>query len=897
MRLSRLICLFTLGCAPAVHHTAPPTQRLHDSPVAAEPDRWRLLEGEASPHFLARLPNNPPGIERFVLDGYRAEKVNNRISIAHQSFSSPMMSCPSGKGFIHFARDSVFWSSTFLGDLVQVGNEAVRVGNVFTDTAVEDCGPVVITQSSREKRRKLWDARGAHVLPEMKGINFLHFTSPQEGRAIRAPDQLLVTTDGGQTFVAATNQTYPETPEAWLGAALVQEADEYLSYETISELKVAWLHHTMSSEVGAMMGATRLSDGTWVRSLEHELGTLQKRQRRLLVSLRRADGTIIDRQLPDCTLAPFRDKLLAYCKSESPALRSIYPEERPLAAPPKPLGLLVADPGGGLLWAVPREHETENYPLIRFDGTTWHAWSTFEASRWLPWPEPAPPLTVRHGWLLICGASCVIRSAVDPSDRGIVLNEYTKPYGDSIRGAALLDDEVIVVTNSSKPEQKSVTLHFALTPGGLRLNRKYEVSDSISEVSFADSDHGATRFHEYTTDGGKTWIQHESEGGGVSACWSGGCSMGESLLLTKARLLEPVDANEFSLTGEPLGLPSSPSATAAPEKEPVSTPQSPETQQPARSAPKSDPKPPKLFPWYDCVTERRATDDFMIAATGGYITCDKVTRTLKWRGRDKAGPFEVQTTFAMPNSASEDYCQNLNLTNSPLVTRHYAVIQPRDDDRQSLVVLKEDGSTYTLAAARDLIPRSVLLPDGHGLVIDNQKDYANVFQLDEHGARLAHRWLLGEFRPAFGPGGPGAARFDVFHSLYMDGNDAAAAFNSLVSGSQRQPLLTITAKNYLSMLTPCEKPADPSATLVYSRLLELVFDISAAPKVAPQSSNFALGVIELGANHVCLRGATTYTPISATLSAEHGVLRGTAVDDAGAMGITCRKKMPKMQPK
>ena len=900
MRYVELICLFALGCAPAVRDTAPRAQHLHDSPVAVEPVRWRLFEGEASPRRIVRLPNSPPGIARFDLDGYRAEKVNGRITFANQSLSSPMMSCPSGKGYIHFARNGVFWSSTFLGDLVQVGNDLVRVGHVFTNTIIEDCGPVVITRSWSEELRKLWDEHGAHVLPAMKGINFLHFTSAREGRAIRAPDQLLVTTDGGHSFVTATDKTYPAAPEAWLGGALNQEEDEDVSDEAVVELEVAWLHHAMRSEVGAMIGATRLSDGTWVRSLEHQFGTQQKRQRRLLVSLRRTDGTIIDRQLPDCTLAPLRDRLLAYCAREGPAFRNIYPEERPLAAPPQPLGLLVADPGEGLLLAVPGDYydyeykKKRNIPLFRFDGTTWHNWSTFDPAGWKSWSDLVPPLSVRHGRLLICGASCVIRSALDPSDRGIILNEHTKPYGEHIRGVALLDKEIIAVSSGS--EGKSVVLHFAFEASGLRLTRKYEVSDSISEVSFTDSDHGAARYYGYTMDGGKTWTEHESEDGGASTCWSGGCAMGESLLLTNTRLREPVDATEFSLTGKPLRPPSSPPTTAAPEKEQVSSSQNPEPQRPIQPPPTPASKRPNLFPWYDCVTERRAREGAEIAATGGHITCDEATRTLKWHGRDKAGLFEVQTALAMPRVDSEHYCDALNLENSPLVTRHYAVIEPRGDNHETLVVLKEDGSTDTLSSARKLIPRSVLLPDGHGLVVDNQDQYANVFLLDEHGARLAHRWILGAFRPAIGPGGPGAARWEVFDSLYVNGEDATAVFNSLMPGSQPQPMLTITAKNYLSMLTPCAKAPDPSATLVYSRLLELVFDITSAPKATPGSSNIVLGVIEFGATQVCLRGATAYTPISATLAAEHGVLRGIATDAAGTMGITCRPKIRVKQP-
>ncbi len=83
---------------------------------------------------------------------------------------------------------------------------------------------------------------------------------------------------------------------------------------------------------------------------------------------------------------------------------------------------------------------------------------------------------------------------------------------------------------------------------------------------------------------------------------------------------------------------------------------------------------------------------------------------------------------------------------------------------------------------------------------------------------------------------------------------------------------------------------DPAATLVYVGFPFVFFHVSSTPKEANPSAGPGLDLFEVNANQVCLRGATTFTSVAATLTAERGVLRGTAIDAKGATTVTCRKK-------
>jgi hypothetical protein len=872
----RFIGLFVLGCAPAVNVAVPPASSRHASQHKVEPARWRLLGAPASSNFIHRLPDGPSGAQRYTLGGDRAEKVNGRITYAKQSFVGEIeSSCPSGNAFIHFARNGkVYWSDTFLADAVQIGTTK---GDSIP--LLDECGPVVIRNPEYDKMpRELWDEHGVHVLPNTEGFRFLHFTSRDEGRAIRPTDQLLVTTDGGQTFVVAPNQPYPKTPEAWLGAPLYQRNVEYASNQVADKLAATWLHRAMTSEVSAMMGAMRLADGTWVRSLWRS-----EQRPHVLVSLRRTDGTIIDWQLPNCELLPFTDQLLAYCEGENPALRRIYPEARALASPPKPLWSVVADPVEGVLIAMPkdwRQYERGQCPLLRFDGVNWQSWSHCDGTL----------RAVRYGRLLVCGETCVIRSASDPSDRGIDLDEYTKQYGASVKDAALLDDEVILVAKQPGDDGKAKLLHLAFTARGLTVTRAYDVPNTIDELAFADTDHGAARFQylaTYTVDGGRTWLYEASvRSSGTSACWSEGCAVGHSLLLTRIPLREPVTFGEYNIYDEgPKKSSSDSDATAGTKKDDDSSEPRPSAQVPGL---------PRSFLWYQCVTGRRTLAPAnSTVVTGGYFTHAPGTRALGWRGSDHSGPFVVQTSYILPEPEPkrDDYIWakhdiDFDFPIPPLITRHYAVLTTSEANESSLVVLKEDGTMDSLASSTRLTPISVQLPDGRGLVVANQGPYTSAFLLDEHGALVTHRWLLtvtGATFPAVSPEGPG---------VVVTASSGTSEFHSLVAGSQSRTLLTLTPSVFESMLTPCTKPRDPAATLVHVGFPFVYFHVSSTPNANP-SAGPGLDLFEVSANQVCLRGATTYASVAATLTAERGVLRGTAIDTKGATPVTCRKKMMK----
>jgi hypothetical protein len=425
-----------------------------------------------------------------------------------------------------------------------------------------------------------------------------------------------------------------------------------------------------------MMGATRLADGTWVRSLWRS-----EDQPHVLVSLRRADGSVIDRQLPNCELLPFKDQLLAYCEGEKPAFRSIYPEQRALAAPPQPLLWPVVDPVDGLLFAERKDWracDTGRCPLLRFDGT-----------KWQDWPHLSEELgaqrirlrAARHGRLLFCGDTCLVRSATDPSDPGIDLGKYTKAYRDSVPSAALLDDEVILVAKQPGDDGKATLLHIVFTARGLAVTRGYEVPNYIENLAFADAEHGVAIFSNYvcyTMHGGKSWLYEYSVGSvGASACWSEGCTVGNSLLLTRAPLREPVILGEYNPNDEGPSNCSSSSDTEAcsgnKKDENDSFEPPPDTK--IR-------KPPDSFPWYDCITQRpvKGPADSGVV-TGGYITVTPGTRALGWRGSDKNGTFKVQTPFVMPEPKPEPdpylrmgHGYEFDFTMPPLVTRHFAVL-------------------------------------------------------------------------------------------------------------------------------------------------------------------------------------------------------------------------------
>ncbi len=256
----------------------------------------------------------------------------------------------------------------------------------------------------------------------------------------------------------------------------------------------------------------------------------------------------------------------------------------------------------------------------------------------------------------------------------------------------------------------------------------------------------------------------------------------------------------------------------------------------------------------------------------------------------------MQTSYILPEPKpkSEDYAW-LNhgepdiLPIPPLVTRHYAVLTRTEANQTTLVVLQQDGTARTLAdaepleASKSMEPISVLLPDGRGLVVANQGAYSSAFLLDEHGTLLTHRWLLagnGERLPAAGPEGPGVVCWT---------KDGDAELHSLVAGSQSRAL---PAMSDIMSISACTKPRDPAATLVYIDFPYVILHVSSTP-TADAGAGPALDLFEARANQICLRGASTLAPVAATLTAQHGVLRGTATDAQGTTVVTCRKKMQK----
>ncbi len=262
--------------------------------------------------------------------------------------------------------------------------------------------------------------------------------------------------------------------------------------------------------------------------------------------------------------------MLAYCEREKPAFRSIYPEKRALVAPPKPLSSLIADSVDGWLFAE------NSGGCHEHDGTKWQDWSHLSGIL----------RAARHGRLLICGDTCLIRSATDPSDPGIDLGKYAKAYGDSVLSAALLDDEVILVVTTKEPpldatqqgnDGKATLLHIAFTARGLAVTLAYEVPNYIGHLAFADTNHGVARFRyraSYTTDGGKNWLHRDSVSStGKIACWSEGCTVGDSLPLTRTSIREPAILGEYEPNDvEPAEGSSSSESTDAKKDDGVSEP-------------------------------------------------------------------------------------------------------------------------------------------------------------------------------------------------------------------------------------------------------------------------------------------------------------------------------------
>jgi len=342
---------FAIGCIGFLAMTCAPPVRVAVSPAPPvvtqreEGARWQLLRAPIVPIFISRVPSDSPRLERFIVSGDRAERKDGQLKFAKQSFLHRIdESCPSGSGFIHFVDGKVYWSKTFLDDAVEVGTS----NNPSAGLGIEECGPVVIVNPERQggKPFERWDEQGVHVLSGSKGLTHVHFTTPERGRAIRAPDQLFVTNDGGQTFVTPAEQPYPKAPEDWIQYRRApidpKEPDGLVAEPIKTKLQAAWLHRAMSSDFTAMLDATRLTDGTWVRS--YKLGS------KFLVSLRRPDGTIIDREVSErCSLVPFKDSLIAHCAE----IRLAYPEQRRLREleSAQGLGKIIADSENGALVA------------------------------------------------------------------------------------------------------------------------------------------------------------------------------------------------------------------------------------------------------------------------------------------------------------------------------------------------------------------------------------------------------------------------------------------------------------------------------------------------------------------------------------------------------------------
>jgi hypothetical protein len=350
-------------------------------------------------------------------------------------------------------------------------------------------------------------------LPAAKDLARVRFASPLKVRAIAAPDRLLESDDGGQSFhESASRPADFKSPTDWLGRDPLHE-ETSIGRATLERLIAAYAHHSVASDTGAEVGGIRLRDGTWVWAVEWiwdlDLKGANHTDARYVefvkyVSIRRPDGSIVDtRALGNRPLLPWGDRLLL--DGYDHELQVVYPlNEPPIPKLPKfaRSGSVFADPAGRYILADAEgqyafQDKNSEHTLLLYDGIEWQVYKHIVGAA----------VAISEKWLLLCGPTCRIVPLWNPELSGFVVSLESTSRG----SFQLLNDGIVYLRSaeSADREAKSELVYQEIGPMGLSRETAHNIAPKINTIAFADRLHGVAGIEDkraYTTnDGGNSW--------------------------------------------------------------------------------------------------------------------------------------------------------------------------------------------------------------------------------------------------------------------------------------------------------------------------------------------------------------------------------------------------------
>jgi hypothetical protein len=851
--------------------------------AAKLPPAWHMV-AYPSPGGVVRVARLGDGTQQLLVGGLRAEQRGEQVTFSRDATLHALVrACPSDGGYLFYTqRGELFWSQTFLGQLVPSGATNIR----WTEQLIE-CGPVVLAFTLHGHFEQI-SRHGVRVIPHHEPtLSALGFSSPELGHGIAAPDRLFETRDGGQTFSEVASRPAADRDDvvSWLGGdpQLPRFAEIY-GDQAAPALK-AWLVRALESPAGRITSGIRLDDGTWVRSAAGLLG------------FRREDGRITVYEGLCNTALPWGKRVVLACARgrDSPL---VYGPDGPeaIVQPPAYCRDLVADPHGRYLACRTKLDDAGiNDPetLELFDGSAWRS---------VP-PAGTRPIAIGSGHVLLNRGEQLLVGALDVRDTSALPSlpgDLSWPLG-----IAIFPEHVLYLRYRSGRQRPPELVRLGLEPGAVP--EVFAVPDT-SALGFADALHGLLvhdRQTSVTNDGGRSLTSVPS---GVDlgvalrvTCWAHGCAADDAVAYTD----EPVQGetllsvSERATDDQEEPPPSSAASDVAPEApyQPRSPMEAPPTNAPGFIC---EAKPP-LLPEGEFFSrlyklEPLPNDKFRagrLPALGGLL--ERNGEKLIWSGRDAQGDFHVESA-ALTGEGRAYWGRDVSLMpiggsqGEPViaaifVARGFALAEYLESDRMAVVLARSDGVTQILSRGSsgfiEVIPRA----DGSAALLDSNGWFEDLYDLDRSGNVRAKRWLVAH--------GGQLALSEGAAVVVSPSTGGKANVYTAVPGSAPETRPFAPGPRF----PPCTRPPGPDALLTLSAGFDgpriLLGSMRSQPVVypthwAPPSS--ALGLVEVTAHGSCLRGAMLREPFSALLtSTASGSLTGTLFGPEQNHTLSCKR--------
>jgi hypothetical protein len=850
------------------------------------PRTWRLVAFPRTEDSAKKVEEDNQGTLRLISWQTRVEVRGQKVSFASDAPSQYIhQSCRSDTGWIHEAGLSLYGSDTFLGALRPLGS---------TNQGIAQCAPVVTT--GNKEPAQLWSRSGRQAIPAIEDADWFHFTSSTDGRLIRFPDLLFESHDGGHTFVPSTDRA--SNPATWLngrGPAKELRLDPRFNESgglkdepLLDRILRRRLRQSAESPVEATLDGLHLSDGSWVRSVEHD--------GREFVAIRSPDGHVTTTTVEGASkLVAWGNRLLAVLKDRDqhlrkvpvPTFRVIHPRREALPEPPVAVEYPLVDPTGRRILAKRQLSSDERLAAALDHGSADHgpgSW-IFDGHTWRVHDALRGAFSAIHGDWVEQGVSVMRLSDASPKPVDLGFEAA------SISDLRLTADGVrfIHTLEPSNPQSKTELVYRRFDAQGQGRSTILPLPFAAQSVDFADPDHGiakdSARALHATADGGKTWHElGQAPSGSSIDCHesSSSCIVDQDLLFTSEE---------------------GPHTTIAPEPPP------PPPAVPEKTANDSDDdsgsmEPVEIADYFDCRSKpqpkpKRGTVTADAAAqSGGGATAEPSTR-VRVTGLDSLGAFVFEATPtgqpAVGLLASETVPLEQCLSkedavmarimqpsgrlldcgkwlNPEIVTRRFVIYGLADWGKGGTwwLLLHESGQLEPLFGTLSRTLKYAMLPGGSVLVSVDQGRYSDVYQVSPEGRVAAHRWFMQRQNPqgatepmhlTLGPSGPGYA--------LREGQELRNF--TLVPGTPSATLRLPVGSTY----TVCRGPADPETTTVFGHSApQLSVDGERAENPLDGPDTEAAGDVDIGPTRSCLRTVTTSIPYDAYLYADGGVLRG-----------------------